>query len=71
MVGVSTLVPRTMRVGGGRRGAEPREDAGGVAAVVAPRLEVVGDAGDLEAALLRVLYELEQFAGPNCSLDAL
>ena len=39
----------------GRRGAEPGEDRGGVAAVVAPRLQVVGDARDLEAAILRVL----------------
>ena len=43
-----------------RRGAEPGQDGGSVAAVVAPRLQVVGDAGDLEAARLRVLDELEQ-----------
>ena len=55
---------------GGREDARAEDDAcevvaaaapshgrtrGRVAAVVAPRLEVVGDAGDLEAALLRVL----------------
>ncbi len=34
-----------------------------MAAVVAPRLQVVGDARDLEAAILRVLHEFEQLAG--------
>ncbi len=59
-MGVSTLVPSDDLRRRRRGGAEPGEDGGGVAAVVAPRLQVVGDARDLEAARLRVLDELEQ-----------
>jgi hypothetical protein len=50
---------------GRRGGAEPGEDGGSVAAVVAPRLQVVGDAGGLEAARFGVLDELEQLRRPE------
>ena len=51
--------------------AEPRQDGGRVAALVAPGLEVVGDGDVVEAGALGLQREREQLRGPNCSAEAL
>ena len=72
MVGVSTLVPSVAALGALADRAEPGERERRVAAVVAPRLEVVGDPAPVSRpSLLGVHRVVEQRRGPNCSAEAL